>query len=83
MECNINISTFRKDLFQVCDAVIDNGMIANVSCKNGNVVVMSEKDFKGLIETLHLSTDPYYLKTLLDGKNTKSGDLIDEKAIEW
>jgi hypothetical protein len=62
---------------------IDNNEIVNINTKNGNALLISEEDYNSLIETLYLSADPEYKKTLIAGKNEKIEDCIDEDEIDW
>lgn len=55
---NTNITNFRKNLFEYVDQAVTYGDVVNISTKNGNAVMMSEDDYRGLMETLHLSSIP-------------------------
>ena len=55
---NTNITAFRKNLFGYVEQAVTYGEIVNVSTKNGNAVLMSEDDYKGLMETVHLCSIP-------------------------
>ena len=55
---NTNITNFRKNLFDYVDQAINYGDVVNIATKHGNAVMMSEEDYTGLMETLHLSSTP-------------------------
>lgn len=55
---NTNITAFRKNLFGYVEQAVTYGEIVNVSTKNGNAVLMSEDDYRGLMETAHLCSIP-------------------------
>lgn len=55
---NTNITAFRKNLFGYVEQAVTYGEIVNVSTKKGNAVLMSEDDYKGLMETVHLCSIP-------------------------
>ena len=63
--------------------VIDNGVVVNITTKHGNAVLISADEYNSLLETLYLSENAEYKKTLIDGKEEKIKDLIDEKDIKW
>lgn len=71
---NTNATNFRKNLFSYLDLVIDFNNIINVNTKKGNVVILSEEDYNGLIETLNLASIPGMKKRLSEGLNTKAED---------
>ncbi len=83
MNYNVNITNARKDLYKLTDMVIDNGVVVNITTKHGNAVLISADEYNSLLETLYLSENAEYKKTLIDGKEEKIEDLIDEKDIKW
>ncbi len=83
MTYNVNITNARKNLYKLTDMVIDNGVVVNITTKHGNAVLISADEYNSLLETLYLSENAEYKKTLIDGKEEKIKDLIDEKDIKW
>ena len=55
---NTNITAFRKNVFGFVDQAVTYGEVVNVTTKNGNAVIISETDYKSMLETLHLSSIP-------------------------
>ena len=83
MNYNVNITNARKNLYKLTDMVIDNVVVVNITTKHGNAVLISADEYNSLLETLYLSENAEYKKTLIDGKEEKIKDLIDEKDIKW
>lgn len=83
MNYNVNITNARKNLYKLTDMVIDNGVVVNITTKHGNAVLISADEYNSLLETLYLSENAEYKKTLIGGKEEKIKDLIDEKDIKW
>lgn len=54
--------------------------VINVNTKKGNVVILSEEDYNGLIETLYLTSIPGMKERLIEGKNAP---LEDSDVFEW
>ncbi len=75
---NTNATNFRKDLFEYLSQAIDYNSVINVSTKNGNAVVISEKEYNSMIETLYLLGVPTMEDKLLKGKEEKAED-----CVEW
>ena len=48
---NINITNFRKDIYELLEQTIKFNEPINITTKNGNAVVISEEDYNGLMET--------------------------------
>lgn len=77
---NINATNFRANLYEYLDMAVSYGDVINISTKNGNAVVISEDDYKGLLETIYLSSIPGMEEKLVKGKN----ESIDEcEDFEW
>ena len=77
MTYNVNITNARKDLYKLTDMVIDNDVVVNITTNHGNVVLISADKYNSLLETLYLSENAEYKKTLIAGKEEKKEDLID------
>ena len=80
---NTNVTNARANLYNLINMAIDNNEVININTKNGNAVLISEEDYNSLIETLYLSSDPEYKKSLINGKNTPLEDCVDEDEVEW
>jgi len=80
---NVNITNARKDLYNLVDIAIKDSEPINIVTKNGNAVIISEEDYNSLLETLYLSSDPEYKKTLIDNMNAPLSDFVDESELEW
>ena len=55
---NTNITAFRKNVFGFVDQAVTYGEVVNVTTKNGNAVIISETDYKSMLETLRLCSIP-------------------------
>lgn len=76
---NTNATNFRKNLFKYLDLAIDFNDVINVSTKKGNVVILSEEDYKGLMETLYLTSIPGMKEKLNEGLDAKTEDCVEFK----
>lgn len=80
---NINITSFRKNIFSLLEQTIKYNEPLNISTKEGNAVVISEEDYRGIMETLQLLSNPAMKKILVEGKATPLSDCIPENEVEW
>ena len=55
----------------------------NITTKDGNAMLISEEEYLGLIETLHLASGPGMKEKLIDGLNTPLSDTVPEEEVEW
>ena len=61
---NTNITSFRKNIFSVVDRAVTYGEVLNVHTKNGTAVLLSEEDYRNMMETLHLSVIPGMVESI-------------------
>ncbi|MGN1194488.1 MAG: type II toxin-antitoxin system Phd/YefM family antitoxin [Acutalibacteraceae bacterium] len=80
---NVNITNARNDLYNLVDMVINDSEMVNIATKNGNAVIISEADYNSLLETLYLSSDPEYKKSLLESAKAPLSDFADESELNW
>ena len=80
---SINVTNFRKDLFTTLEHTIRYNQPVNVSTKDGNVVILSEEDYNGLMETLAICSVPGLKDAILDGKNTPLSECVPNDESKW
>ena len=80
---NINIACFRKNIFSLFKQTIRYNEQLNISSEESNAVVISEEDYRGIMETLDLLPNPAMKKILVEGKTTPLSDCIPENEVEW
>lgn len=80
---NINITNFRKDIYELLEQTIKYNEPINISTKNGNAVVLSEEDYNGLMETVYLLNVPAMKEKLIEGKNEAIEECIAEDEVKW
>lgn len=77
---NINATNFRKNMFEYLNMAIDFNDVVNISTKKGNAIVMSEEDYRSLMETLHILSAPGMDKRL---EEAQKATLKDCEDFEW
>ena len=80
---NINITNLRKNIYKLLEDAVEYNETINVSTKKGNVVILSEEDYNGLIETLYLSSIPDLKDDIIKGLKEDIDDCVDEEEVEW
>ena len=80
---NTNVTNARANLYNLVNMAIDNSEIVNINTRNGNALLISEEDYNSLVETLYLSADHEYKRSLIEGKNTRLEDCVDEEDLNW
>ena len=83
---NTNITQFRKNLLEILEQTIKFNEFnepIQVSTSTGNVIILNEKDYNGLIEALSLCSMPGMKAKLVDGMNTPLSECVTEDDVEW
>jgi PHD/YefM family antitoxin component YafN of YafNO toxin-antitoxin module len=78
-----NATNFRQNIFAYLDQAIRHNEVINVSTKNGNAVVMSDDDYRGLMETLYLYSIPGMVESILDAENEPKEDRVKMSEVNW
>lgn len=79
---NINVTNFRKNLYELLEQTIKYNEPINISTKNGNAVVMSEEDYNDLMETLYISSIPGLKEDIIEGMKEPLEDCVDEDEVD-
>ena len=80
---NVNITNFRKNIFSFLEQTIKYNEPINISTKDGNAVILSEEDYKGLIETLYICSAPGLKEQLLEGMKKPLSECVPEDEVNW
>ncbi len=80
---NVNVTSFREDIYNMLENTIKYNEPINVSTKNGNAVILSEEDYNSLIETLYIESVPGLKKEILDRKNDNDEEFVNEDEVNW
>ena len=78
-----NVAHFRKNVSTLLEQTLKFNEPIHVSTRNGNVVVLSEDDYRGILETLEMNANPVMKQKLLEGKDTPLSECIPESEVEW
>lgn len=79
----VNITNFRKNIFEYLNQTIKYNEPLNISTKDGNAVILSEDDYLGLMETLYLTSISTMKENLINGKNEPISDCVPEDEVNW
>lgn len=68
-------ATLRRYLSATLDKVVEHHETVTVTTKKGNVVILSERDYNAMMETIYLSSQPGLVAKI------KEGDKEDPKKM--
>lgn len=78
-----NITNFRKNAYNYVEQTVKFNEPINIATKDGNAVLLSEDDYRGIMETLYLVNVPGMRNKIMDGLTEELTDCVDETAVEW
>lgn len=79
----VDIKKAKRDFVQLLSSVLDYEEEVFILSNKGTVVCLSEEHYRGILETLHLSQNNKYKKTLLEGLKMSLDQTISEDSIKW
>lgn len=79
----MNITNFRKNVFSMLETTAKYNQPLNIATKEGNVIVISEEDYRSMLETLYLSSMPKVKESIINAGNADDSEFIDEKDVNW
>ena len=74
----INISNARNELYKLADSCIKYNDVVNISTKAGNVIMLSEEDYRSLIESLYLAGVPGVYEDIEKVVGTPTSEFVKE-----
>lgn len=80
---NTNITNFRKDIYELLEQTVKHNEPINISTKHGNAIVLSEKDYNSLMETLYISSIPELKEDIIKGLQEPIEECIGEEEVKW
>ncbi len=73
-----NATTARKNFFKLLESAVTTHEPIVITGKTGNVVVMSEEDYKSIQETLYLTSIPGMREKIIKGLETPIDELVED-----
>lgn len=78
-----SVTNLRKNIFAMVENTIQFNEPLLITSKTGNAVMISEDDYKGMIETINLTSIPGMKEKLTEGRDTPLEDTLDETEVQW
>jgi len=74
----INATTARKRFFKLMEEVRETHEPVYITGKSGNVVMLSDEDYRSIQETLYLSSNPVMREKIIEGLKTSLDQCIED-----
>lgn len=83
LPASMSIMEFQEHLPQMMEQAVRYNEPVSVLTKDGAAVVMSEEEYRGLLETLYLLSVPGMKETLAEGLDASEDDCLTEDEVRW
>lgn len=78
-----NASTARANFFKMIEDTVASSEPSIITSKAGNVVMISEEDYKSIQETLYIHSVPGLAENIINGMNEPLKNMINADEVEW
>lgn len=75
---SLNISNARDELYKLAASCIKYNDVVNITTKDGNVIMISEDDYRSLIESLYLAGIKNVYESIEEATKTPSVEFFKE-----
>ncbi|GHU57406.1 hypothetical protein AGMMS49975_22960 [Clostridia bacterium] len=79
----LNATSFRKDLFGQLQNTAKWSEPLTVTTKDGNVVILSERDYRDIMATLEISSVPGLAEQIKSAALSPIEDCVSEEDVDW
>ena len=73
----------RSNIFEVLNNTAKYNDMVNVTTKEGSVVIMSEADYRGLMETVYLYSQPGVVDKILKANAEPVDEGVNADEVAW
>ena len=80
---NTNATNFRQNAFEYLNQAILYNDVVNVNTKNGNAIVISEEEYRGLLESVYLLSSKQPKDEITKGMQAPLSDCTPLEEVEW
>lgn len=77
------ITNFRKNVYSIVENTVRYNEPAYITTKDGNAVIISEDEYRSLLETLNFLQIPGMKQKLMEGLETPLEDTLSEEDVSW
>jgi len=78
---HITATIAQKNFTTILDSVIRQGDTISIATDDGAAMLVSQDDWYGMLETLHLQSIPGMKESILEGKATPLDECLD--SVRW
>ena len=75
------INNARQNFDNLVSMALNNNEVINVVTDNGNIIMLSEDDYRDILLTLEVCANPDFKRSLHEA--AESDDFVDESEVEW
>ncbi len=78
-----SVASFQKNISVLLARTIKSNEPLSIHTEDGNAVLLSDEDYRGMMETVRLLSLPGMREKLLEGKAEPLSECVPENEVEW
>lgn len=79
----ITATNLRKNIFEILNNTAKYNELINVPTKEGSVIIMSDEDYRGLMETVYLYSQPGLVPKILKAAAEPIEEGVPADEVDW
>jgi len=72
-----------KNFAALPSQILKSDEIVNIATDEGNIILISEENYKSLVLMNELNANPPFKESLLQGMKAPSKDIVHENKVKW
>ena len=78
-----SVASFQKNISVLLAQTIKYNEPLSIHTEDGDAVLLSDEDYRGMVETVRLLSLPGMREKLLEGKAEPLSECVPENEVEW
>lgn len=79
----ITATNLRKNIFEILNNTAKYNELINVPTREGSVIIMSDEDYRGLMETVYLYSQPGLVPQILKAAAEPIEEGVPADEVDW
>lgn len=79
----ISATNFRKNMYEILNDTAKYNDIVTIPTKEGNVIILSDDDYRGLMETVYICSQPEVLEKIMKADAEPIEECVPADEVDW
>ena len=79
----ISATNFRKNMYEILNNTAKYNDIVTIPTKEGSVIILSDDDYRGLMETVYICSQPKVLEKIMKADTEPIEECVPADEVDW